>query len=737
VLVEVAVAAAVRGTFTYRVPSRLADEVTLGRRVAVPFGRSRRATGYVVGFPTAAPGGVELRDVADVLDAFPLFTAELTRLLRWAEDYYLCPPGELHRAALPPGLNTRRGAEAPARRGVEWASAARDAAQALPGLQRRAKAQHALLEYLLARGRIPVEELRAAFPRGRAALTALARRGLAELSAEARVAGDDGLLADAGGTPILTPAQAAVLDEVAGAFGGFAPFLLHGVTGSGKTEVYLQVIARARALGRGALVLVPEIALTPQLAGRFRARFGAEVALLHSGLSDAERHAEWLRLRRGEARICVGVRSAVFAPVQDLAVVVVDEEHDPSFKQEDGPPYQARDLAVVRAKMAGAVCLLGSATPSLESLENARRGRYRQLSLPSRIDDRPMPAVELVDLARLRRTVPSFGLLSPPLAEALQATLAQGQQSILFLNRRGFQTLVVCEACGREARCPACAVSLTHHARRGVLLCHYCGRAERMTDDCPDCGGPRLGLGVGTEQVEEAVRKLLPRARVERLDRDAVSTAGDVAGLLARFARREIDVLVGTQMVTKGHDFPGVTLVGVVLADTSLALPDFRAAERTFQLLTQVAGRAGRGAEGGRVVVQTWNPGSAAVACAAHHDYARFAEAELASRRAHGWPPFQRLLAVRIEGTEGAARRCAEALGAAARPTLAPGSGIAMLGPAPAAIERLRGKSRWQLLFKAPEPAALRRVHRALEAPARRPPGGAQVRFDVDPYALL
>ena len=733
-LVEVAVAAAVRGTFTYRVPARLAPEVSLGRRVAVPFGRSRRATGYVVGFPTEAPAGIELRDVAEVLDAFPLFTPELVKLLRWAEDYYLCPPGELHRAALPPGLNARRGAEAPARRGVEWAAPAAGAAEALSDLARRAGAQRAVLEYLLARGRIPVEELRAAFPRGRPALAALSRKGLVVLETESRVAAGGLLEAPAGPWP-LTPEQEAALAEISGPPGGFVTFLLHGVTGSGKTEVYLQAIARARARGRGALVLVPEIALTPQLAGRFRARFGPEVALLHSGLSGAERHAEWLRLRRGEARICVGVRSAVFAPVQDLGVVVVDEEHDPSFKQEDGPPYQARDLAVVRARIEGAACVLGSATPSLETLENARRGRYRLLSLPRRIDDRPMPRVEIVDLSRMRRTVPAFGLLSPPLAEALREAVDQGQQAILFLNRRGFQTLVVCDACGLEARCPACAVSLTFHRRRGALLCHYCGRAERMTDDCPACGGPRAGIGVGTEQVEEAVRALLPRARLGRLDRDAVSTAGDVAGLLARFARREIDVLVGTQMVAKGHDFPGVTLVGVVLADTGLALPDFRAAERTFQLLAQVAGRAGRGAEAGRVLVQTFNPGSPAVACAAGHDYARFAELELRSREEHAWPPFRRLLAVRVEGSDAGARRGAEAIAAAARPALGPG--VAMLGPAPAALERLRGKSRWQILFRAAGPAELRRIHRAVLGLARRPPGGASVRFDVDPYALL
>ncbi|WP_242395453.1 replication restart helicase PriA [Anaeromyxobacter oryzisoli] len=737
-LVEVAVAAAVRGRFTYRVPPHLAPAISLGQRVVVPFGKSRRATGYVVGFPEAPPAGVELRDVVEVLDPFPPFTPELVELLRWAEDYYLVPPGELLRAALPPGLNARGGEAGPTRRGVEYAAPAEgaDRAAADPKALARAPAQRAVLGYLLARGRIPVEELRAAFPKGRAALTALERRGLVRLETETPVA-QGGVLPAAATAPALTPAQAAAVAAIDGAAGGFQAFLLHGVTGSGKTEVYLQAIARARAAGKGALVLVPEIALTPQLSGRFRARFGDDVALMHSGLSGAERHAEWLRLRRGDARICVGVRSAIFAPVQDLAIIVVDEEHDPSFKQEDGPAYHARDLAVVRAKREGAVLVLGSATPSLESLENARRGRYRKLDLPGRVDDRPLPPVELVDLSRLRRggDIGLPGLLAPELREAIGRTLEASQQAILFLNRRGYETLVTCEVCGEEARCTECAVSLTHHARRGILLCHYCGRTERVDARCPACGGVRSGVGVGTEQVEEAVRALFPRARVARLDRDAVTSADETAAVLARFARRELDVLIGTQMVTKGHDFPGVTLVGVVLADTALALPDFRAAERTFQLLAQVAGRAGRGAEAGRVVVQTFNPRTPAIALAARHDYAAFAEGELERRRALGYPPFTRMMAARIEGSEAGARRAAEALAAAARPALQ--GEVAMLGPAPAAIERLRGRYRWHLLFRAEAPKALFRVHAALARVALRPPGGATIRFDMDPYSMM
>ena len=734
-LVEVAVAAAVRGTFTYRVPRALAAEVTLGQRVAVPFGRSRRATGYVVGFPAAPPDGHALREIVEVLDPFPPFTPALVQLIRWAEKYYLVPPGELLRAALPPGLNARRGAQGPARRGVEYAAAEPGAIDALPSLG-RAPAQRAVLEYLLARGRIPLEELRRAFPHGRPALVALARRGAVRLERETKVA-RTGVLAAGAEAPALTGAQAAALAEIEAASGSFATFLLHGVTGSGKTEVYLHAIARARAAGKGALVLVPEIALTPQLSGRFRARFGDDVALLHSGLSGAERHAEWLRLRRGDARICVGVRSAIFAPVQDLAVVVVDEEHEGSFKQDDGPAYHARDLAVVRGKLEHAVVILGSATPSLETLENARKGRYRRLELPRRIDDRPMPRVELVDLRRLRQAGAELapGLLSPRLVNALGETIAAGQQAILFLNRRGYETLVACEACGEEARCSQCALALTHHARRGILLCHACGRTERMDARCPSCGGARFGVGVGTEQVEHAVRARFPDARVARLDRDSVTGAGDTAAMLARFARRDLDVLVGTQMVTKGHDFPGVTLVGVVLADTALALPDFRAGERTFQLLAQVAGRAGRGADAGQVLVQTFHPATRAVARAVDHDYGAFAEAELEDRRRHGWPPFGRLLAVRVEGSESAAPRAAEALARLARPALR--GEVSLLGPAPAAIERLRGKTRWHLLFRAAAPQPLFRIHAVLAPLASRPPGGAEVRFDMDPQSMM
>jgi primosomal protein N' (replication factor Y) len=534
-------------------------------------------------------------------------------------------------------------------------------------------------------------------------------------------------------------------------------------------------------LGLGALVLVPEIALTPQLVGRFRGRFGDKVAVLHSGLRDAERLAEWRRLKSCEAPLAVGVRSAIFAPVDRLGIVVVDEEHDGSFKQEEKLRYHARDLAVVRAQRQGCPVVLGSATPSLESLANAQSGRYRLLELAHRVDDRPMPTVAIVDMrlagrghvsaafpqlaaqskmraAEARRAAeasPSYGkgtptaaadeeprgppLLSAELCQALDEVLARRQQAILFLNRRGTSTFHVCLACGRSIACVNCAVSLTAHGGSGRLLCHYCGHERALPQACPECGGPLDSLGMGTEAVEHELSTRFPGARLCRLDRDAAGGAEDVTALLASFAKGEKDILVGTQMVAKGHDFPGVTLVGVLLADIALNLPDFRAAERTFQLLAQVAGRAGRGSEPGRVVVQTFNPEAAAIGCVVGHDYKTFAEHELALRKAFRYPPYCRLLAVRIDGfkpaeTMQAAKLVAQAAADAAR---ASGGQLRLFGPAKAPFSRLRGRLRWQLLIKGPTARALVPAAEAIEAIAEDLPGGARASLDVDPIGLL
>jgi primosomal protein N' (replication factor Y) len=539
--------------------------------------------------------------------------------------------------------------------------------------------------------------------------------------------------------PTLTAEQTVAVDAITAAMTDhFAPFLLHGVTGSGKTEVYLRVIASALARGKTALVLVPEISLTPQLAARFRARFGDEVAILHSGLSAQARLGEWSRLRKGDARIAVGARSAVFAPVENLGVIVVDEEHDGSFKQEEGVRYHARDVALVRAQRTGAVCVLGSATPSLETYAQSERGAVTRLVLTQRPTAKPMPAVEVVDL---RTHVPDGeAMLSALLRTAIGETLAAGDQVILFLNRRGFATFVVCHACGHQFRCKDCSVSYTYHRHSDRLICHYCGDSTRVPAVCPECAGKDsiVRKGIGTEKVALAVAEAFPQARVARLDRDVASGA-KIEGVLAKVARREIDILVGTQMVTKGHDFPGVTLVGVLCADTGLDLPDFRAGERTFQLLAQVAGRAGRGDRPGRVIVQTYRPGAHAVTAAAAHDYRKFYESEMVARDPELlFPPHGRQIAVRIDGrdardVEKTAHRLAQlAETVASRPENA---GVIVRGAVAAPIERLRTRTRWQIWLRGPERVALRRVARALLA--AEVASAVRVVLDVDPVSTL
>jgi primosomal protein N' (replication factor Y) len=479
-------------------------------------------------------------------------------------------------------------------------------------------------------------------------------------------------------------------------------------------------------------VLVPEIGLTPQLVQRFRERFGDLVAVLHSGTGRGERAREWHRLRDGVAKVAIGVRAAVFAPVDDLGLIVVDEEHDPSFKQEDRLCYHARDMAVARAKLSSCSVLLGSATPSLESFSNAEAGRYQKLTLAGRIDDRVMPAVELVDLCG-----PVQGLLREPLLVALGETLQRQEQAILFLNRRGHSGCLCCKSCGHVESCPHCSVSLTQHLSRRRLLCHYCGLSRPIPERCPQCRGPLSPLGAGTEKVEEEVVRLFPTARVARLDSDAGSPA-QIARILRSFRDRKLDVLVGTQVVAKGHDFPFVTLVGVVLADTGLTLPDFRAAERSFQLLVQVAGRAGRGDAPGRVLIQTYHPEHPALVHAGKHDYLAFAEGELHRRRAQGWPPYGRLCAVRIDAVNPqAAERAARLLGKVAERKLVERKlRAAVLGPALAPLERLRGRTRWQLLLRAPTHAALRELTVALQA-AATDLGPVRVVFDVDPVSMM
>ncbi|HLK93004.1 MAG TPA: primosomal protein N' [Polyangia bacterium] len=799
-LLEVAVALPVSGTFTYRDP-RPGRAAVVGSQVVVPFGArtvtgfvvGRSAAG-------AAPGGVETKAIEEVVGGEPAFDEGMIAFCRWTADYYQAALGEVMRAALPQGEQatskravrlTELGRRALDRQGTLIADAPRDPVLGaladaggelvLARLLRAVPRAKGLLPRLASEGlveigdevqpRRPVPTVALAFPTG-GDPTTLPRRAAARRALLARLAeAPDGLplgglsagerthlraLATAGLAriehrpvalaPVTSPvapseinlnaAQAAAVDRLVGALGsGFASFLLQGVTGSGKTEVYLRVIAAARAAGRGALVLVPEIALTPQLAARFRARFGEDVAVLHSALPPRERLHAWRRLRAGEVGIALGARSAVFAPVRALGVVVVDEEHDPSFKQEEGVRYHGRDLALVRAQQAGALAVLGSATPSLESAYNVARGRFARLLLPERATPRPLPSVEIIDLKR--HPPGPDGLLSAPLAEAMGATLAAGEQAILFLNRRGFSTVVLCRACGQVVECDDCVVSMTYHLARSRLICHYCGRNAQVPPHCPACQAARLErLGTGTERVEKIIRERFPDARVARLDRDTAGGGGtELDAILRRMHAHEIDLLIGTQMVTKGHDFPGVTLVGVLQPDQGMHLPDFRATERTFQLLEQVSGRAGRGDRPGRVIIQTRWPDSLAIRSVLSHDYDGFVEEELRQRKASDYPPYSRVIVIRIDARDEAEAK-AGAVAAAAGAQSAGGDSVRLAGPAPAPLERLRGRSRWQVWLYAHDRGALAAAARAAARTAR-PGTDLRLSVDVDPQSVL
>lgn len=526
----------------------------------------------------------------------------------------------------------------------------------------------------------------------------------------------------------------------------FSSHLLQGVTGSGKTEVYLQAVADVLALGRGAIVLVPEIALTPQLSGRFRARFGDQVACLHSGLRAGERFDAWRRLLSGEVRIAVGARSALFAPVQSLGLIIVDEEHDASFKQDGGLKYNARDLALVRGSMEQAVVLLGSATPSLETLSNARRGKYQHHRLTARVSQRPMPRVTVVDMSLpANRPRVEESPLSPVLEDALIRTVGQGDQVILLLNRRGFAPFVLCPGCGGSFRCLNCEIGLTWHKRRGLMLCHYCGMGKRLPEHCPHCGHAPLELhGTGTERVEEFLGQLLPDCAIGRLDRDALQSRDGHVRILEAFRKGEQQVLVGTQMVVKGHDFPNVTLVGILSADYGLNLPDFRASERTFQLVTQVAGRAGRGERPGEVIVQTYAPQHPAVTLAARHDVDGFFQHESKLRRLHRYPPFFRLALVQISAqqeaeAEKAARTVAQALLAHVREGGSRGGGLEVIGPAPAPLSRLQRWFRWHVVLRALAPSVLHAGLSLVESLPLYASGASDIRItlDMDPMQML
>ena len=734
--VEVAVPLPIDHTFTYRVPQGEEGRAKIGVRVLVPFG-PRRVTGLIVAeVDGSALEGREAKPVLAFLDEEPYVTPRHLAFLSAAARECLSPIGEMLRAALPRGLPRR---EAPSVPRTETFFHPAPGADELPMTPKQRQVVAAVLEA----GEISASEISARVPGGADAARRLAAKGMLLSSTREKPVGLSAAhLPDTSGEIVPTHQQEAALAKVgvALASGKFAAFVLHGITGSGKTEVYLRAIEQVRLTGRQAVFLVPEIALTPQLLGRVKSRFGEGVAVLHSGLSPAERAAQWKRVRAGEVFLSVGARSAVFSPFPVPGLFIVDEEHDSAYKQEDGIRYQARDLALLRGKMEDAVVLLGSATPSAESVHRTRTGEAVLLSLPERIGGRELPEILVVDLKDRAGMRGADRYFSPELEAAIEETLSRGEKAMLFLNRRWFAPAVTCLDCGETVRCRNCRVSLTFHQQHGALLCHYCNARTAPPEKCAACGGHRIAqVGIGTERLLAWAAKRWKDARVARLDSDVSRRKGAYGEILSRMHAGDVDILVGTQMIAKGHDFPEVTLVGVLLADLSLSFPDFRSAERTFQILTQVAGRAGRGDRAGKVIVQTLSPDHVCIRMAARHDFAGFMAEELAAREALGYPPFGRMLLLRLWGPSAGKVReaAAEVAEALAGPVSA--AGIQLLGPAPSPISLVKRKHHYQVLLKMPVRFPVGDFFPSLMRSLRDVVRKYSVRMeaDVDPYNMM
>ena len=800
-LVDVALPLPLFTSFTYEVGEGLANPVATGSRVVVPF-RNGREIGIVVGEADGAKLKTAAKRILDAPDAAPVVSPAMIALCRWMAEYYIVPLGVALRSVLPAAL-TGAADPTPSRRTRRVVVIRRhlDSLLHRDNVFGRAPQQRALYELVESLGgRATVEHLHAQLGFSPSVLKGLVARGL--VSVEEETVARDPFASRA--TPAAarhepTAEQSHAIDAIASGAPGEV-FLLHGVTGSGKTLVYIEALRAVLGRGQSAIVLVPEIALTPQTVDRFRAVFGDQVAVLHSALSDGERYDAWLALQRGERRLAVGARSAIFAPLANLGAIVVDEEHESSYKQGEAPRYHARETAIVRARQEGAVVVLGSATPSLESWVNAHSGKYRLLTLPDRVGGARLPQVDVVDMRAVKgehtggiaaRVSPEvvtaalaaraagsgFGVrgsgthpspeprtpnpgidatgrrdpatlfntvISRELETALADRLERGEQSILLLNRRGYASFVQCGDCGDVASCPNCSISLTLHRTPERLVCHYCLHAEPPRPRCNRCKGPTVRQrGLGTQQVERLLAERFPAARIARMDVDTTSGKWAHADILDRVGSGAVDVLLGTQMIAKGLDFPNVTLVGVIDADVGINLPDFRASERSFQLLSQVAGRAGRGPKGGRVLIQTRVPSHHAVRCAVTHDYEAFVRQEIDGREHPAYPPAVRIANIVFSGTTEAATEALAQEGSAwlrrlvaARPG---GHGLTLVGPAPCPIERIKNRWRWHVLIKAEHAGELTRVGRYFLERFEVPKGREQLRvtLDRDPVALL
>jgi len=758
--IQVAVALPISGTFTYTVAGELIEKVAVGKRVLVSFS-GRKITAYILRIIPPEKRRV-VKDIITVIDAYPLFPPQMVEFFEWLSHYYLYPIGLAIKGALPTGLNVRTpdGTRMPSKGWLDrvgllkmvFITVKKGATidRSLFDRKRLPRNEDEFLEMMIKKKEVSLREIKNAFSNGAYLVDKWVTSGFLK-KIRRPVVRDivDETLFISLDPPPLNSKQKEVVERISEKLKGdaFFTYLLHGITDSGKTEVYYHAARAAKELGKQSIIMVPEIALTVSLASLFKARFKDRVAILHSALSKGERYDQWIRIAKGDADVVIGARSALFAPLSRLGLIIVDEEHDLSYKQEEKFRYQARDAAIVRAKLSDAVVILGSGTPSVQSYQNAAIGKYGFLTMPKRILKRELPDIKVIDMAQFERSsaAQDESIMSPPLKEAIEENLTQKKQTILFLNRRGFSSLYLCRFCGETIRCPNCEVSLTYHKYGKNLLCHYCGFSIKPPNRCPACNTEDLKpYGFGTQRVVEVLEDLFPEARVERMDRDTMKRKGEVQQVLKRFMQHETDILVGTQMVTKGHDFPNVTLVGVISADLSLNYPDFRAGEVTFQLLSQVAGRTGRGNVPGKVIIQTFNPSHYAITATKDHNFKRFFSQEIALRQQVNYPPFSLIANVRFLGnSKTKTEKIATHIGMKIRNTIKKQSkrksAVEVLGPVEAPMAKLKGKYRQQILIKSRTSRYLNQLLKEVETFSTQilSSSGVRMIIDVDPYQMM
>jgi len=687
--------------FTYAIPEHLRDKISIGTRVFVPF-RNKEIEGVVIDFSDTAD--VEnVKEIIDIREGVPFFTEKQLELARWMAKYYVCPLSVVLQSIMP---------------SLDFTVQTREekAVRAVPGLDRervlqelnRAPKQRDVFQYIFEHSPVLLKDLNKLFKNPSTPIKLLAKKGYVEIFSFEK----DERLVTKDPAIKLTAEQEAASQKIEEELHKkcYTPILLYGVTGSGKTEIYLRALEINRKNGRQAIVLLPEIALTDYMIEQFKARLGEKVLIWHSNITAKEKRIAWEKIRTGEASVIVGARSAIFAPFADLGLIIIDEEHETSYFQEQNPKYHAREVALKRGMLESATVILGSATPSLETAFRASKGEFLLVKLDQRVDARPLPKVKVVDL-REELQKGNFSIFSDLLQDKIRDRLANREQVILFLNRRGYNHFFICRDCGYNVRCKRCDISLTYHAESQKLKCHYCGFQQDLPDICPQCGSKKIrGFGIGTERVEQECRKLFPDARVARLDTD-VAQKGQRKYVLEEFKNGKVDIIVGTQMIAKGFDFPDVTLVGVISADLSLSMPDFRARERTFQLLTQVAGRAGRGARPGEVIIQTFWPENRTILTAQKQDYSEFYQYEILLRKELGYPPFAHLIRILTLGEkEEKVREGCLSFADLVKEKIADNQAVTLLGPAPAPIAKLQDLYRWQIILKGIDVNELRRL---------------------------